>query len=485
MLLSERAHERWLFGVLFASFCFFQQGGSDNVNSRFDAAMALGFEHHLSIDTFAANTIDEVHVGDHYFSEKAPGATYLTLPVTFIASLFFSEDEARGETGNGLLYIATCLSLALVSAIAAVFFRRLLRAFAPAMPAARATAMTALVYLGTMLLPYSTSLFGHALAAAFVVIAFERLSPLLADEPTSLARDVQGVLACSAAVFSEYPALIAVAPLLVCALWRHPRRLIRALPVALIPAALLMWHQYASFGNPFTPGYGKLANTPFATQMNSGFFGIGLPRPGAALQLLVGIYRGLFVYCPLLVFAVAGFFFTESEKQKRLFTVAGTAATLLWLLNASYGYWQGGACFGPRHLVMAIPLLALGLMALPARWWTHPLFIVTAVLSVAINLLGTATTLIVSEHDAAPLSHAYWHFLSANEVSVNPMSWATPVAERGEHWRHLGDYASASWNLGEKLGLSGFVSLLPLLILWAAAGYFLSKARNRAVSLKV
>jgi hypothetical protein len=461
-----------LFLLFFVTFGYFHQGGFANSNSRFDLSLALAFERSYTIDAFHANTIDKVRVGGRHYSEKAPGAAYAALPVLLAAALVLDTDDLRGEPGPGdlLLHLSTALSAGLLSALAAVAFRRLLRRINPSLSTGRATTITVAVYLGTPLFVYSTALFGHALAAAWLVIGLELGLTAAATRPADLRQACAAAFALGVAVLSEYPAalpaLAAWAAIILLA--RDRRRVWLGAPAAVIPAALLMLHQAASFGSPFAVGYGQLDGTPFETGMARGLFGIALPSGTASMQLLFGGYRGLFVYAPILALALGALASWPGAERRRLALPLLAGAFALLLVISGYAYWQGGPAFGPRHLVPVIPLVGLGLAFYPAgRGWVA-LFGIIATVSIALNVVGTATTPYVSEFETAPLADIYPMLVRDGAISLNPVSLFTPAAHVEARWQQAAAHPWAAYNLGERLGLSGWASLFPLATLWAA-----------------
>jgi hypothetical protein len=128
----------------------------------------------------------------------------------------------------------------------------------------------------------------------------------------------------------------------------------------------------------------------------------------------------------------------------------------LLLLNASYYMWWGGAALGPRHLVPALPFLALGLpLVLPGRreWWAiaAPLLLV----SMANQLAAVAVDPLVP-FPTDVLGHAFGN-LRAGRVAIQP----------------------GASNLGLLLGLPGWTSLLPVVGLWAAGLWAVAAALPR------
>ena len=71
--------------VLLASFAYFYEGGGWNQNTRFDLVRAIVERHTLRIDAYHENTGDKAHAGDHYYADKAPGASLTAVPAVAAA----------------------------------------------------------------------------------------------------------------------------------------------------------------------------------------------------------------------------------------------------------------------------------------------------------------------------------------------------------------------------------------------------------------
>ena len=148
-----------------------------------------------------------------------------------------------------------------------------------------------------------------------------------------------------------------------------------AVPLAAAAAAMLALNDRL-FGSPFATGYGDDLGrwtTPWAT----GLAGL-LASPG----------RGLLVYFPAVVLALAGAVVVWRLAPWAVVWAWGCFLALL-LLHARWFGWDGGWCWGPRFLVPALPLLALLAAAAlgatpprsPVRWAGLALVLVSAAVS--------------------------------------------------------------------------------------------------------
>jgi len=116
--------------------------------------------------------------------------------------------------------------------------------------------------------------------------------------------------------------------------------------VGLVP--LLLFNNFA-FGAPFEQGYGV---KPFDTPPLQGVYG-----------LLLSPSRGLFVYEPWALFALAGLGaarLSPTSIARRLATFPFVWG-LFVVFYATYAEWWGGRVFGPRFLDDLAPLLLVGL----------------------------------------------------------------------------------------------------------------------------
>lgn len=484
--MTPRQNDALVFGLLLVTYAWFYQGGFSNQNARYDLSLALALEHRATIDSFSANTIDKVTVAGHSYLEKAPGASWLALPVPLLASLFVGTADvlAAPWLGDLLLWAGTVASVSLLTSAAAVAFRRTLLLLAPDMPASTASGLALVVFGTTLMLPYATMLFGHAVAGSWLVIALHALLRAgRADVDPRAARRAAaaGALALGAVVLTEYPLAVPVAAVAAGAFLsaRDAERrllLLRAAPLALLPVAGILVHNAVTFGGPFAFGYGKLQNTAFASGMSRGLFGIALPSPRALVQLLFGTYRGLFVYAPVLLVAVASYRAWPRALFRTLALPLLLGCVGLLLVISGYAFWQGGTCYGPRHLVGVVPLLGLGFAFVPRGWVRSPVFAGIVLCSAVLALLGTAITPNVTEFELDPLRRAYLPLLRAGEVSISPVAFLTPASENAARHIAYRAYPWASFNVGELLGLRGLWSLAPLGLAWLVAGLRLRRA---------
>jgi len=254
------------------------------------------------------------------------------------------------------------LPIACLVASAWATSRALLRLGAPA---GWAAASGVGLVLATPLWGYAASDYGEPLQACCIALAVLGVVELR-EAPAS--RRWQIVLGVSAgfAILTKTLLLVAVAPLLACALFgrreeedflegkRGRRRdapkgsLRRRLPWPLLlsfAGILLIWSlfEFARFGKLFGGYEGETFSYPFFTGL---------------LRLTVLPNKGLFWYAPVVLLAPSGFFALFRRDARLAIASAASAVALLFTASAWWA-WDGQAGWGPRLLVPALPPLVL------------------------------------------------------------------------------------------------------------------------------
>jgi hypothetical protein len=311
--------------------------------------------------------------------------------------------------------------------------------------------------LGTPILPYATSYYGHVPAGAALLgalVALDTRGRRFADGVPPRWR-VRAAGACLAlAPGCEYITAVPAALIGLAFLARVPRRLLASavLDLALGAAgpvlATLAYHT-AVFGAPWRTGYSFIARPEFAAGHARGFLGISVPRWEGLVGLSVGTRRGLFYLSPALLLGLVAGAFRAIRTRDRTLLVGLAAFLVLLLMNAGYYMWWGGAAAGPRHLVPAVPVLAAGLaVALRGRpSWRHLAVAALSLVSIA-NCVALTVVGIEAPELGNILTEYVWPALGRGRVST----------------------ANGATNIGLKLGLSAALSPLPLL-LWLGLGY--------------
>lgn len=473
--------------VLFLSYAYFYPAGGWSQNSRFAMVRAVLERHTLQIDAYRAATGDLAIWRGHYYTDKAPGYSLLALgPVAAargVARLVGVDPEGdRGIAWTS--YVAGVATSGAFTVLAALALFCLVRRWGGSR---RAAVFAATAYgLATPAWAYATLFIGHALTAGCLMLAYTAACSIEDDGSSRpyLRAWIVG-LACGWAVVTEFPAAVPIVLIVGLALLTARAELagrsagiaVRIVAGGLIPAAALLGYNWLAFGSPLRLGYSHEVDPRYAA-MHQGLFGISYPRLSVLGELLFGAYRGLLPLAPLMAAAPLGLaLLARVERRRRPIWAAAAIAVYYFLLNASYHFWEGGWAYGPRHVVPALPFLALGLAPLWDRGRAAGRIVLLAgwFWGAGITLVAVSTTpqppAIVFMR---PVSQLLWPAFREGDLSLNHQTFlqggADPSRLRGGHLPH------AAWNLGELAGLHGHASLVPLGLAWIAGAVLLWRA---------
>lgn len=420
-----------LFALLWFVFSYAHQGLRNETSlSRLDALQALWNHGTLAIDAYQRNTPDKALFYEHYYSDKAPGVLAVAVPGFVISAWLLERAGVAVDSPNGWLvtgWAATATSVALICAAGGVaLFVWLRRRVSEGTAWGAALAL----FLGSAPLHYSSVLLSQAMVVGLLCLALWALDEENEDKPSTV-RFVFGGACLGLALASEYSAGLMVVGLL---LWvvRHHWRRVGWLALGMIPPLLLIpAYSWMCFGTPFTIGYAHHATF---NHHQFGFYGVAWPDGAVVWRWLFDSGRGLFVWSPVLLVALAGYS-EVMARWPRWFWPAYLLPVIQIVVMSGYSTdWQAGIGYGPRLIAPMLPWLALPLACAWERW---PVVMrILAVISCALTGMATwLDTLHLSRHDNP------WR------EGIIPAFFA-------------GNYAP---NLGNLFGLTGHWSLLPLL----------------------
>jgi hypothetical protein len=324
---------------------------------------------HLTIEPCARHTLDFATYGGSEYTDKAPGLSFLALPAAWVVGMFTDQGLAHGDFRLWFVRMATGgLALLVLAFLVGRISEGIARGFG-------GLALVAFA-LGTYVAPLAGTMHDHVVSGALAfggfVLAWSRRY-VLAGLCTGIAVDTNYLCALIGVVVAGYVLAAGVRPLL------------RFAAGAAGPLILLGAYDWAAFGSPFHLSYRYVANK-FATDQQTGFFGIHIPYAHAIGQVFLGD-RGLLVASPVIVAAVAGTVLLARTYRREAIVCLAVFGVLV-LVNCGYFLPYGGRSPGPRFLVPALPFIALGLAPAFAKW-----FRVVAVLAGASIVTMTALTL--------------------------------------------------------------------------------------------
>ncbi|MGQ0832758.1 MAG: hypothetical protein ACT4OV_13885 [Microthrixaceae bacterium] len=329
--------------------------------SRYTLSVAVVDDHSLRIDPYVGLLgVDRAVFEGHTYSDKAPYQPLLAVPAyaVFRAAggapfpIVDQEQVINRSTHVGLWWV-TLWSTTIPAILLTLAVRRLVGQVNPRL----ATTVALAVTLGTTMLPFTSWLFGHVLAAMWVALAWVLLRP---EEPSYGTCLAAGAL-LGAGIGTEYP--VAVVALLLLLDLARQRRWIAAVwlsagtVLATVPMLVYNW---LVFRNPFEVSYqGHLPNFQGAGAF--GVFNLTLPQPDEVARALISD-RGLFVLTPIALLAVIGCVSAIAEGGRiRRDGWLGIAALVGFVVLSTGIDGLGGDSPGPRYLIPMFPLLAVPL----------------------------------------------------------------------------------------------------------------------------
>jgi hypothetical protein len=325
--------------------------------SRLGLTQSIALDGSLRIDRYNAQTQDKSRYDGHWYSDKAPGISFLALPtfeVMRLTHLAGTREYDEGIWHRGRLLMAARI---LTGGLGFLICVLLVGTAAEELRAGTGIPVAATFALGTMALPLAATVLGHTAAGAAALAAF-----LLARR----GRPLTAGACAGAAVLLEYQAAVAAAAVGAYLLWRfRSPRVIAVYALGALPLlAVLGTYDTLAFRSPFHLSYGYVWGVP---EQQQNLFGVGVPTLNGLREVLVG-HRGLIVFSPVLILAAAGLVLLWRRGLRAEAALCGFIAVAFVLLDAGYFDPLGGLSPGPRFVAPALPFLVLGLTESFVRW---------------------------------------------------------------------------------------------------------------------
>ncbi len=203
--------------------------------------------------------------------------------------------------------------------------------------------------------------------------------------------------------------------------WRKAWTLLPAALFAAIGVAI----NFAWFGHP-------LGAVPLLESLHPGVHGVsgsmGDDPLRAAAALLVSPSRGLLVFSPVVLVAVAGIHGVRREGGRSDLAWCLAAACVQFVAYSTYSVWWGGHTFGPRYaldvLPMLVPLAASGLPFVMSR----------RVLS-ALATIALAWSVLVAATGAFVYPAEQWNMVPADVDTNHARLWEWKDSQLPRCWK--------------------------------------------------
>jgi hypothetical protein len=324
------------------------------------------------------DSVDIFEYNHYFYSAIAPGFAFFALP---FASLGFIMDGHFTFFGHAALYnelfssFANSIAAVLVYKVCRLYFRESTSVF------------IAFAYaFSTISWPLATMIFQHDLSAMFDLISAycilsyfrkvglnEKQVPLEGVKKTiGILRPVLGGLAVGLAFTVDYinGAIIAlILGFTAFCLWRTKsfnfaikiRIFLSTLGAASIGVAVIFYYNIESFGHIL-----DFSEQTYLASRGGLLASFSTPIYEGLEIMLLSPYRGLVLYCPIVVVGFLGLLKVLRNKPKNYDSSLRRDVLFLGLLSLGtllpYSAWYdiyGGESFGPRFLVAAIPFILI------------------------------------------------------------------------------------------------------------------------------
>ena len=367
--------------------------------SRLDLLHALVDKHSWSIDSYHTNTTDKAVSGGHYYSDKAPGAVALALPAFAATSIVLRAIGVEANSQASWLatsWMACVFSQALPAAVGGALLFSWLSQFV-ARRAALATVLA--LFLGSLPLPYSTSLFSHAGVIGLLSIAMWAMNLFgLQRSNTRTGNSKRMVLAgvCAGlALASEFSSGLVVMGFVGYVCVRRQGGVQPFVMGMLPPLLLIPIYSWLTIRTPFAIPYSYQAT---CLAMNEGLYAIKMPDFENLWRLLFSPTRGLVFWTPFLLLAIPGMLRLPSTCPGSQWLFYYIPLLHCLVISGRVWDWEAGPTLSARYFAPILPLLAI-LCALGVERWPR-LGLVLGMYSIGIVTFATLT-------DACPGGYLY------------------------------------------------------------------------------
>ncbi len=392
--------------VLAFGWAFVMQSLGWAQTSYFAFVKALG-DGNAQIDKYHWETRDKSWINGQFFSVKAPGLPLLATPAYLVLKAVGGEGLSRAAADNAResgarLWTYKALNISaygynpqrarevtrqleiqaplvwalglLTSVLPALGLLLLIRKISERMLPGYGTAAALTLGMATMVMVFASQFFGHILASLVAFAAFALLMRERRGPPRLAIIGLAGLLA-GLAVTIEYPLALAGIVIGLYAMLRGDlpkpgfapklwRGMVYAVGVIVGVLPLFAFNQWA-FGSPATNSYSNAVDVQGFTGhdtlgLNSGgFFGIGVPDPQAALELLLAP-RGIITITPVVLVGLYGVWMMRKNGSRAEANTIIAIVALFFIYDSGYWLPFGGGTPGPRFLIPTLPFIALG-----------------------------------------------------------------------------------------------------------------------------
>lgn len=396
-----------VFLTFFLIFLFFIRWPGMPGNSVLSLTRSIVDNNVFSIDKYANQTSDRTLYESHYYSDKEPGLSFISVPsyiLSKIITINYPFEDSKTEyvtvlTINGVeitqiknANFSFLISLIFITLFSSVLFNSLTPVLVYKIGnfffEKKYSLLTSFIYgLGSLAFHYSISFLSYGVSTFFIFFSFFIILKLKFGKSfTHKKVIISGILAGTAVTIELLAAPIALLLLIYLSFSKKKFSLqfVVGLLIGLIP---LLLYNFSIFNNPF-----ELARTHLdpiiwpQLQSNPGI-SFNFNNLFVAYRLLIDPYRGFFFYFPIYFLSFFGLVIMWKFHHKlESILFFAIFLTILLLSSAWWAWWHGGF-FGPRLLLFSIPFLTIPL-GFAIKKTNKYIFLFLFLISIFSNIIG-------------------------------------------------------------------------------------------------
>jgi 4-amino-4-deoxy-L-arabinose transferase-like glycosyltransferase len=444
-----------LFITFLIIYIYFIQATSWSVNTKIDLTFAIVDENRFEIDSFYNNTGDRSYYNGHYYTDKAPGVSFLASPfyitwkfiynhfrqnsfspqkieykinkiinTTITSKANFNGTQTYEPINPGVLYLGSISILtiaisSLSSALTVILVYKISKYFLK--KHIQRILITIAYGLGTLAFIYGTVLFTHTLATLLIFISFYLLFLFKIKRMGKNVVLLSGLLA-GFAIVVDYPVFLIALLLFVYTLtFKYFRLSLLFLSFTIVGCLPLLLYNFSILGNPFKLVY-SFTDPSIRTDVGKFMGFASLPNPFIIYRHLFDTYRGLLFFHPFLILSVIGFYWMfKKYKQETLLIALAFIGLLITFSMRDINFFDFGSSFGARNYLPIIPFLMLPLM-FSLRKINFTVFKILLIISIFVNIIGLQNwEWVIGEEKSVYIAEVYRNKINSFEILANPI----------------------------------------------------------------
>lgn len=330
--------------------------------------------------------VDVVTINNNVYSVIAPGIPLISAPLYFIHKTFMRIlGIPVGEVYWAIFNIFNNIAImAPLLGVVSVMMFKVLSLFTDQV--AKRLWLVFIFIFGSLVFFYATNgIWVHVYTMSFVFIAFYLITftknPFLIGIFLGLAQIV------------DYIAILPISLLI--GFWIYTQiktksrkfiqESIKLLLGYSIFLGILLYYNYLITGSAFKTPNSIYLEMIVNQQQSVKHTMFNLPTVASLFGLTISPFRGIYIYFPMaFLFTIA--FFKKNYLNNNIILFSFIYVAFIFIFNSTYYAWSGDTCFGPRHLVMAIPFIIIPIVYCPIKYIQ-----ILGLLSIFINYAGVAT----------------------------------------------------------------------------------------------